>query len=68
MVAFLGGKPTKNSQKSRPNRRDDLFFGDQQRTRRKLDLPKNFSPLERNFAPSRKCSSFGTVSVTGSLN
>ena len=29
------------------------FFLDQQRTRRKVDQPKNFGPPERNFAPSR---------------
>ena len=56
------GKPTENSEKSRPNWRDDLFFfWDQQRTGWKLDQPKNFGLSETNFSPLVQRSSCGTV-------
>ena len=38
MVSFFFWKPTENMEKSRPIWRDNLFFfGDQQKTRKKLD-------------------------------
>ena len=48
---FFFLKPTKNWEKSRPIWRNDLFFWDQQRTRRKLDQPKNFRPPKKKFCP-----------------
>ena len=56
-------RSTENLEKNTPIWREDLFFREQQRIRKKIDQPKNVGPLERNFALLKQRSSCGTASA-----